>query len=344
MARHIVCISILLSMAACAPTTTDLSAPHYRDDRDLDPAPGEIRVLTWNIWLVPTSIDRAERFQAIVARLDDYDIIALQEAWGAWSDGLAEALAAKGYTVIRPEACSNSSNPGDSGLLLITRWPVAASHSESFRDRAGEEGLVGKGFLYARIMVEEQGIDVITTHTQADPALFFLPPFGTGPGTREKQMEQLRTFLETLRAKDPDSPRLVMGDFNIDGPLRGDRIGYDEYDRMLQTLSLPGGDALDLHVSRMPRMATPDDKNATEREPHLTYDYRHYPLARVFTHLFLGPGHGQRLDYMISISQDPDKHIEPSDLVVRHFTYVRSDGTLCPLSDHAGLEAALDWP
>ena len=209
--------------------------------------------------------------------------------------------------------------------------------SEAYRREIGEDRLAGKGFLWARIRPDgREPFEVVVTHLQADPLLSFQSP----REARHQQLLQLQELLCKRQEADPDTPRLLMGDFNIVGPVKMNGNvepppDFPEYWEMIETLELASGlEPYDVFLDHLDFT----DHNRLPPEPlryqGITYEYEHNWNARLGA-VFAGEVERKvRFDYLFYFGAH--HRLEVTDVSIRRFRC--GD---CPLSDHYALEASL---
>src|SRR5690606_18750293 len=95
-----------------------------------------------------------------------------------------------------------------SGLLLVSRHPVTASHAMRFSRCSGTDCTANKGAVHARIAIDGLGeLDFFTTHLNA----------GRGRAAervRDAQLRELAAFVALHAAE--GRPYVLTGDFNFD--------------------------------------------------------------------------------------------------------------------------------
>ena len=168
-----------------------------------------LRVATYNIHKGVQGIGPARRLEIhnlghAVEQLDA-DIICLQEVrkqhrreerfFTRWPTlPQAEFLAPEGYeTVYQTNATTRH---GEHGNALLSRWPIVSHGHEDMSDHRFEQ----RGLLHVQVHVQRSTIHVIVLH------------LGLIAGSRMRQIEQLKRFVE--RDIPRDEPVLVAGDFN----------------------------------------------------------------------------------------------------------------------------------
>jgi endonuclease/exonuclease/phosphatase family metal-dependent hydrolase len=131
----------------------------------------------------------------------------------------------------------------DSGLVIVSRFPILHTDHITFSVGSGVDAYVGKGCLYAKILYKNANVNtnveipihVFNTHLQAG--------YDSGRETHEAnrllQMAEMRNFIE-LKTKFDYDPILVFGDFNVNGRAgRTDGRPSSEYADMLQRVFPP---------------------------------------------------------------------------------------------------------
>ncbi|MCS7239974.1 MAG: sphingomyelin phosphodiesterase [Candidatus Bipolaricaulota bacterium] len=141
------------------------------------------------------------------------------------------------YAVIGPDSTPDllGGSTYDSGLLILSKYPVIAVSAFIFSAYRGDEEFANKGVLYARIKLTSDSpncfIHVFNTHLQAGDAK-------DDRTVRAQQIEQLRRFMENCTGDDRvegkvQHPILLCGDFNIIG-------GSEEWQARLQNFIAAG--------------------------------------------------------------------------------------------------------
>jgi exonuclease III len=227
----IVCASVLLALCAGrAPRAQILTAMQGKDTY-------EIKVITYNVCGLPDFItyDRGlaptkDRFSYIGEKLQDYDIIALQEVFiperGIIEQKLKNFYVARGTDVGQVQILG-------SGVYSFTRWPVVQSHFEKWVFLKNEDAMSLKGFVAARVQVSPNlTIDVYSLHAQ------------TGKSERKKENnQQLYDYMKYM-SLGKGNPILLIGDFNC-------RLHNDICTHMIDIMDLQTADPTDTHVDHM---------------------------------------------------------------------------------------------
>ena len=177
-------------------------------------------------WRTPFFIDgQLARAERIARWLDDpsLDAVALSEAF----DPVSRALLLERLHVAFPHrtrllgARTRPWRSGNGGVIIVSRWPIEEEDECVFEPPSpGEEGLVNKGVVYARIRKKTQCVHVFATHAYA--------PFRPAH-VRARQFEQVCAFIQT-RGIAVTEPVLVAGDLNVH------RHCEPDYRQLLKTL------------------------------------------------------------------------------------------------------------
>ena len=193
----------------------------------------------------------------------------------------------------------------DDELTIVSRYPIVSSDSHIFTRGTGIDAFAAKGVLYANLW-RGPGIndylDVFATHLNAgDSAIKF------------QQLQELISFVQSRH--NPDTPTLILGDFNIGPPLDGSN--QQGFDSMLQQLKSAFGGIKDLGEGLGPTNATIEqDKDDKRRVDHI------FLLGRGAEKMEL-----KRLHHFYKVPP---------------FTDIW--GEYPTLSDHMAVSAGLSWP
>jgi endonuclease/exonuclease/phosphatase family metal-dependent hydrolase len=282
-----------------------------------------LKVMTYNVQFLPgpgrlfnKRPDPRYRAATIAHMLSKYDIIGLQEAFDSEPrtlllDELRRQLGDDFHYVVPPDS-ERSSFGISSGLSIITRLPIIASHtmrygndSSVWRYGPQADGFAAKGALHARIRLPgdfpvERSVDVFVTHLESHEA-----------AARETQYTLFAQFVRTH--SEAGRPALLLGDFNTDGRSAFRKDSASAYNRMIAALTLgrPNATLMDVwpHLS--------DEPGGTNEQE-------------------TAEG-GERIDYIfLSQSADARPLLHPTAIRVRRF----ADAKVGFLSDHSGIDAS----
>lgn len=246
----------------------------------LGPPPGRnlgdsIRIATANLWGVSVlgfdwADDIDERFAAMAERLASnqpmLDVVLIQEAW---KDAARRALLEhEGVARSFPFRVDAVDQPGGSGLVILSRFPIETAHFERFRAQGRcikfWEGdcISGKGILTVRLRVGDRSIWIGDTHLIAcysrsddsETACGVADPNGDD---RWQQIVEARQTIESLVGNDPV---ILGGDFNLTRTSR--------YYPLMTGAAIPAHPLVDRTVpsTSSPRRATDTPRGWTEPE------------------------------------------------------------------------------
>jgi len=234
------------------------------------PAPPSVKVdlnvLTYNIYMKPTSISRtwqAQRGDLLPAYLHNYEVIIFNEAFD--DDIRAKLISA--LTPVYPHRTtilgSDRVLDQDGGVIIVSKWPIIDEKERLFRlygnPCTGFDCNADKGVKYAKVCKEGYPFHIFGTHTNAkqDSQSFF---------ARYKQFQILRQFVDDMKIPS-DEPVIIGGDMNV--PKVFPSLST-EYQYMLDALGAkdPSGDGPPFLDQR----AYPD-------RPYCTYCYGFNALA-----------------------------------------------------------------
>lgn len=182
-----------------------------------------LRVLTLNVWALPAGLapHEDERIRAIGEQLPELaaDVVGFQEAW---TESARKALLAAGKRAGYPHAWLRPDAFGGSGLLVLSRFPIAERRFIGFRVEGRAERFDhsdyygGKGFALLRLDTPGGPVAFVDTHLHAR----YSRNLATDAylETRVAQAVQMAVALESVA-----EPLVAVGDFNL-------REGEPEYE------------------------------------------------------------------------------------------------------------------
>ena len=105
----------------------------------------------------------------------------------------------------------------DSGLLILSKFPIVDSGSMYFKSTHGRQ-LAPKGCLFAKIRLsDELFVIVVNVHLSSSSSAQETSADGPASQTISDQLKEMRHFIETIQLEHPNCPMLIAGDFNING-------------------------------------------------------------------------------------------------------------------------------
>ncbi|MCO4793762.1 MAG: endonuclease/exonuclease/phosphatase family protein [Bacteriovoracaceae bacterium] len=161
-----------------------------------------IKALSYNIWGLPYPIaKRVGRFKLIQKRLPklEADIIALQEAFTKKAKTSSKSNRYP-YKAFGP---SSSFLKLSSGLIIMSKYPIMMTKTIKFNECQGWDCFANKGVVLARVLIENQELDVYATHLNAE---------GEDEGPR---YHQLRDFIDFVKENSTGRKAIFLGDFNF---------------------------------------------------------------------------------------------------------------------------------
>ncbi|GIV32927.1 MAG: hypothetical protein KatS3mg031_0462 [Chitinophagales bacterium] len=193
----------------------------------------ELRILSWNIQMLPRFLVKISRGPMRRARLipskvvdDQIDIIVFQEVF----DGRARRMLKKRLKdhyphIVGPANRKPGSLKGNSGVMMFSKIPLKHLGEIRFKDCEGEDCYARKGALLAEGAWEGKVFQLLGTHLEA----------GGPDSIKRNQYREIRQLLD--RHKKKNVPQVLCGDFNTDKDLKSDL-----YNDMLFTLEALDGD------------------------------------------------------------------------------------------------------
>lgn len=311
---------ILLSCAATLTIVLLLTSGDVAPARVVVSAHANLRVLTYNVQHLPVEIlnkrgSGAYRVQRQVEKFADYDIIGLNEVFRharrqELIDSMKQAWGDDFHSVM-PNQDNVTLFGLDSGLILLTRFPLLESHTLTFgndsliRERGPiADGYAKKGALHARIRYPSSSgkmvdIDCFVTHLESVDAT-----------RREAQYSLLTEFIGQYASS--QNPILLLGDFNTSGAIAEMENRDSPYWRLRGSLSSIRENWSDLGVLENP-----------SRRGTANSDL---------------PSGGDRIDYIFLANSKDGISLAPKRAAVQGFP----DPLVGFLSDHCAVEAEFE--
>lgn len=200
-----------------------------------------IRLLTYNMFLRPPGISdrggdwKSERVADFGKYASDFDVICFQEAFSTMSTHLkalrrvCRDAGLKHYAWPTSPKTFMGGSLVDSGLFIVSRYPLTAVAFVPFGRSAGPDALAYKGAQVVAVHVDDGGDEekakpllLVNTHLQAS----YLADETDNADTRASQLRQL---VDVVHSYPSHVPAVVVGDFNIE---RVDLPGFDARDRV----------------------------------------------------------------------------------------------------------------
>ena len=175
----------------------------------ISPPTEKIKILSWNIYMLPGPLghDNRRRAEAIGQLLasSDYDVIVFQEAFHRKARKSISRHLQSAFPFHTGAAnCKLLSLKTNSGLWIISRYPIVAVHSIIFKTRHGIDAMSRKGALMAEVKFPSQNIQAVSTHLQ-----------NSGEDWR-RQGQCVELFQRLLKKNERlGIPQIICGDFNI---------------------------------------------------------------------------------------------------------------------------------
>ena len=202
--RSLIALLVLgLYIALCCFLLSPKEKTYFRDLNNVH-SQEELSVLSYNIQARPVLDACDQKTPLIGERLNSYDLIGLQEAFSSYDKIFQRASSLEGVAFCRRRHPLKLVN---SGLAVLTRFPISDIDSEYFEEEGALENCLGsKGVLMARIRVNGCDLDFYTTHLAAGEGQKLLP-------SKRLQLEQIISFI---RKHSPKKRAVILsGDFNL---------------------------------------------------------------------------------------------------------------------------------
>lgn len=184
-----------------------------------------VKILSWNIYMLPTpftTTQQLQRAKAIVEVLDDadYDVVVLQEVFKKKVFSyLVENLRCS-YPHFYTTPFKARFLKTTSGLLVVSKLPITQTASILFKECKGADCIAQKGALLVEVEKNSRRLQIVGTHLQAEED-------SASQSIRERQYASiLGKLLQPFRK--PNVPQVIAGDLNTS------RYNPHRYKRMMQ--------------------------------------------------------------------------------------------------------------
>jgi sphingomyelin phosphodiesterase len=243
----------------------------------------------------------AERSRFLAERLAEFDIACFNEAFHFGSDVVSNfvfQMFQNGfkYVVSSRHVPLLSHHVIDSGLLILSKYPIIATDSVVYKEGCSFDRFAAKGAVYAKVQIgTRRFVHVFATHLQASYHVVTPVDFGV----RVRQSATLRDFIAS-KIGTGDSPIFLLGDMNIDAT--GETT---EYQRLMKTLSVDGYELIDTLREKghpVTMAAGPEGKVPTEALLTQKSDWNR-PTS--IDYVFIYRKQGSRLEYDAMIEKFP---------------------------------------
>ncbi|HAZ13747.1 MAG: hypothetical protein A2X86_10155 [Bdellovibrionales bacterium GWA2_49_15] len=204
-----------------------------------------LRLISYNTWGLPSPILVCPgRFKKIAKEIGQFnaDIVAFEETFTKYADVLGK-IPEFPYRLYGPAKGGKKLKILNSGLLLLSKYPIVESDYKIYSKCGGFDCFANKAIIWAKIKVPGIGaINVFTTHTNA----------GTSRKIKESQLVEAGDFIEAHLG---GRSTVFMGDFNF-------APGSELYNYVKYNLNFE--DTLDLYLTDHPEYSN---------DPNVLYTY-----------------------------------------------------------------------
>lgn len=192
----------------------------------------------WRPWLLHLGkIEHvSERSLTLSKSLDEYDVVCLNESFHFGSSiatKFVQVMQTRGfkYVVTSDTVPIFSRFIIDSGLMILSKYPIISANSTTYTRGCSFDGFAAKGAIYAEIQTgPDSHVHLFTTHLQASYDIVSEVDFGV----RNSQQKELASFIQ--RNATDGNPIIVTGDFNIDANHETYVNASEEFENLLFNL------------------------------------------------------------------------------------------------------------
>lgn len=223
----IVLISSLIHPATIPGKMPDFSPLDVKDD--------SLKVLTWNVYMLPKIASlskeigntRLEQRAAEIAQYllkANYDVVVLQEVFDTDGYRILKNTLKNKYAFISAPFNNRHIIKTNSGLVLLSRYPIYNYKTLQFSDCAASDCFSNKGAFQACFTVNHRNFRIIGTHLQSDYQ--YISEYRT---IRQKQIREILSVFK-IQPEDKRFTNIFCGDFNISA------LDTQQYPEMLKDL------------------------------------------------------------------------------------------------------------
>lgn len=195
-----------------------------------------IKLLTYNIFLRPPPVKnnendwKDERLADFIKILDNFDVICLQEMFSSFCNRKQELIKyanKSGLFFYCEPPCPSffSKYLVDSGLILLSRFPITEKEFCPYTYNILSDSLGQKGILYVKVKVGDTNLCLFSTHMQASYFDCSENQWNLAIQTRTDHTDELISYVSKVIQKKFNTEGegivhthkfLILGDFNID--------------------------------------------------------------------------------------------------------------------------------
>lgn len=190
----------------------------------------DIKLLTYNLFLRPPLVKnnendwKEERLDDFLKLLHNFDIICLQEVFGACNSRklfLIRAAIKNGFFFYIDFTAPSFYNKymSDGGIIVLSRFPVVKFSTHVYNYGVVSDSMAQKGIIYCQIEIKGSKLHLFNTHTQASYNNDLPELFVASFNTRMDQIKQLGSFINEILSNEMDQENdicLLCGDLNVD--------------------------------------------------------------------------------------------------------------------------------
>ena len=180
---------------------------------DMEVSSGTLDVLTYNIHALPSAVtgdDTLGRITQIAPLLNDFDFIGIQEDWIDEYHPILVEGSGLPYAD-RFDIPLDDDKVYGSGLSVLGRHLIHNTQHIYYDSCFGllenaSDCFASKGLQFLEIDVHGTSFHLYNTHLEA----------GNGSEDQEVRAQQINTILEEVEYNSPETPVILMGDFNLE--------------------------------------------------------------------------------------------------------------------------------
>jgi endonuclease/exonuclease/phosphatase family metal-dependent hydrolase len=169
----------------------------------------------------------------------NYDVLCFEKAFDGRARNAIYAVLRQRYPYSYGPANSSRFLRTNSGVWILSRFPLTDLREIAFRDCRGIECLTAKGALMATAGAGTRQIHIVATHLQGESGHQYTE---SRQQVRNRQIQQIKNDLLSPFAR-PGVPIIVAGDFVTPRRLSPGMPESEPYQQLLATLQVENGTA-----------------------------------------------------------------------------------------------------
>lgn len=223
-----------------------------------------LKILTYNVYDLPIVFSNykiKDRLKEIPNQIKGYDVVMFQEVFSSNREPLLNTLSSEYpyQTYIPKRNVSKFLNFYDSGIVILSRYPIEKMADQIYTDCTGKDCHAEKGLVYAKIIKGKKAYHVFNTHTGAYET-------DEARQVRIKQIHQLKAFIDKQKIPSNEAV-LIGGDFNVNKLIHSNT----DYKNLLEILNTSAPTTTGYHAATYAPSVNKWAKDGGDVDEYLDY-------------------------------------------------------------------------